>query len=73
MSTLTHHTSGRVAANHPAMSFVNALRDMFAVSRQRQALGALPEHLLRDIGITPKAAHAEARRAPWDVPAHPRS
>jgi uncharacterized protein YjiS (DUF1127 family) len=35
--------------------------------RTRAALRALPEHMLRDIGLTRSAADAEARRPFWDV------
>ena len=34
-------------------------------SRQRQALADLDDHLLKDIGISPKAAAAEAGQPFW--------
>ena len=70
MSTSIHHTVLRTTAAHPAFGLFNAVSDMIAVARQRKALAALPEHLLSDIGVSAKAARAEAERAPWDVPAH---
>lgn len=70
MSRSIHHTAGHMAAAHPAFGFFNALRVMAAVRRQRKTLAGLPAHLLKDIGISERAAHEEAARAPWDVPAH---
>ena len=44
-----------------------ALRLLRCVERQQQrrALRALNRHLLRDIGITPEQAEAEARKPFW--------
>jgi hypothetical protein len=41
--------------------------------RQRSSLARLDDHLLRDIGLTPETAKAEADRPLWDVPARWRS
>lgn len=38
--------------------------------RQRRSLAALDAHILRDIGITPDEAQAEAAKPLWDVPRH---
>jgi uncharacterized protein YjiS (DUF1127 family) len=38
--------------------------------RSRRQLESLDAHLLHDIGISKIAAHAEAKRPIWDVPAH---
>ena len=46
------------------------LSDMIALSRQRSELAALDAERLADLGLTCKEAKAEARRKPWDVPAH---
>ena len=43
---------------------------LMALWRSRKALAALTPDQLADVGIDPAAAQAEARRAPWDVPAH---
>jgi uncharacterized protein YjiS (DUF1127 family) len=43
---------------------------MVDVARSRRSLRRLDAHLLRDIGLTPHEADAEASRAPWDPPAH---
>lgn len=41
-----------------------------AVLRSRRQLAALDQHQLDDLGISAKAAQAEANRPIWDVPAH---
>lgn len=49
------------------------LARLFALAglhRQRRQLGALPPHLLADIGVTPEAASAESARPLWDAPEH---
>lgn len=51
-------------------SLFRRLRDLLALRTQRQALGRLDDHLLRDIGLTPEAARAESDRPVWDAPAH---
>jgi len=57
----------RLAARMPrALGVFNAL----ALHRQRQQLDRLDDHILRDIGITREDARREARRPPWDAPAH---
>ncbi|MDX1822143.1 MAG: DUF1127 domain-containing protein [Paracoccaceae bacterium] len=40
---------------------------MRATRRQRRALARLDVAALADIGLTPEAAAAEARRPVWDV------
>lgn len=48
-----------------------AVANLVALWRQRRrtraALRDLPEHMLRDIGLTRSAADAEARRPFWDL------
>ncbi|OAN77689.1 hypothetical protein A8B82_12315 [Sulfitobacter sp. EhC04] len=41
-----------------------------AIARSRRRLGQLDNHLLQDIGVNRTEAQKEARRPPWDVPAH---
>lgn len=41
---------------------------MVSVARQRRDLAKLDPHLLRDIGVTPAEACAEADRGFWDAP-----
>lgn len=41
-----------------------------ALRRQRRDLGALDEHLLRDVGLTRGEALREADRPVWDAPGH---
>ncbi|MGB8623557.1 MAG: DUF1127 domain-containing protein [Paracoccaceae bacterium] len=43
---------------------------MTALARQRRHLRDLPDHLLKDIGLTREAARAEAERRFWDAPTH---
>ena len=47
------------------------LRRWARLARERRALAALPPDMLRDIGLTPGQAAAEARRLPWDAPTRP--
>lgn len=65
------------------MTFINATRPVvcnrtpilstlahhYDVWRQRQALKSLDAYALRDIGLTPKEAHAESQRPFWNAPA----
>lgn len=46
------------------------LAALVSLRRERQALGNLDAHLLRDIGITQDEARREARRPVWDAPGH---
>lgn len=46
------------------------LSDMIALSRQRAELAALDTDRLADLGLSRTDARNEARRKPWDVPAH---
>ena len=46
------------------------LRQAAAVARQRRALAALDDALLRDIGLTRCEALDEAARPFWDAPRH---
>ncbi|MFD1882909.1 DUF1127 domain-containing protein [Paracoccus pacificus] len=38
--------------------------------QSRLALARLSDEQLRDVGLTPEQAKAEARRSMWDVPEH---
>lgn len=46
-----------------------SLADFAALYRQRRALTKLDARSLEDMGISRRAAEAEARRPLWDVPA----
>jgi uncharacterized protein YjiS (DUF1127 family) len=48
------------------------LRRMLDIWQERRALARLDDAALRDIGISGSAAHAEARRPLWDLPAERR-
>ena len=54
------------ASRHPLAGFLR--RFAFCVSRwrQRRVLADLPDHLLRDIGVTRNQAAREASRPFWD-------
>lgn len=43
-------------------------RRWIAVARERRRLADLPPDRLRDVGLTPGQAQAEARRPFWDLP-----
>ena len=49
-------------------SILRQISKMIAVRRQRHELGAAPDYLLEDIGVTKAQAQAEAKRPVWDVP-----
>lgn len=46
------------------------VRSLLALRRSRQDLAELPDHLIRDIGLTREAVVAEATRPFWDAPDH---
>ena len=48
-------------------AWFSRLMKMRAVQRERAHLGGLPDHMLRDIGITRADAEHEAGRPPWDL------
>lgn len=52
---------------------ITRVTNVFALWSQRRALSRLDGHLLEDIGLDAKSAHAEASRPVWDVPASWRS
>lgn len=41
---------------------------LYGVYQERRTLEEMPEHLLRDIGLTREAARREAMRPFWDNP-----
>lgn len=49
-------------------SILALLRIALDLKRSRGRLAQLDPHLLRDIGLTPEDALAEAARPLWDVP-----
>ena len=44
--------------------------DLVALRRQRLGLARLSDAALSDLGLSPRAAQAEARRGFFDIPAH---
>ncbi len=55
---------------HGAGQIFGRFRATLSVGRTRKALERLDPHLLDDIGLTYRDAHAESRRPAWDVPAN---
>lgn len=71
MTTLVNRLLGEsIVLQFRHQSLLARLSTIFAVARQRRALLALDPHQLRDIGITPAQATAEAQKPVWNVPAH---
>jgi uncharacterized protein YjiS (DUF1127 family) len=71
MTTLTascHATPAASSAAAPGL--FGRLRRAAALTRQRRALAALDDALLRDIGLTRCEALGEAARPFWDAPRH---
>jgi len=50
--------------------FFGTLFQRMLLQRQRQRLAELPDHLLKDVGLTRETAAREANRPAWDAPAH---
>lgn len=65
--TLAHAPAVRRPARR---GLLRGLLSAVALGRQRARLAHLDPHLLRDIGLTPEEALAEASRPVWDVPPH---
>ncbi len=63
------HTCPRVKAP-PRLSLWAQITQAMGLVRQRRSLAELDAHMLRDIGITPEEAQAEAVKPLWDVPRH---
>lgn len=61
-------TLGRVQTRGTFDQLAETLRLGFAAHRQRNALRGLDDSRLADIGVTARAAAAEANRPFWDVP-----
>ena len=69
------YTTYSATSRHPAASarrgsLLDRVARLFALWRSRAVLGSLEAHRLEDIGISAEKAAREARKAPWDVPAH---
>lgn len=56
--------------HRPFRQLVTKISNRLALSKSRQRLARLDDHLLRDIGLTRPEAEAEAARTPWDAPPH---
>lgn len=67
MSTPTTSLATR-ARQMRALSPLRRWIGLITLRRSRHRLGQLDDHLLRDIGISPDHARAEAARPLWDVP-----
>ena len=65
MTTLTAPCSSDLtASSRSTPGLFGRLRKAAALARQRHALAALDDTMLRDIGLTPSDAQQEARK-PW--------
>ena len=65
ISSLTSTIARRRAALDRFTNLLFSVIDGFARARQRRALMALDDHLLKDIGISRADAVREWRKAPW--------
>jgi uncharacterized protein YjiS (DUF1127 family) len=72
MKAATMDRSLALSATRPSRRprLLHRIARMLTLRRQRASLAQLDDHLLRDIGLTPEEALAEARRPLWDVPAN---
>ena len=61
--------SGRLSAGLSRV--VSRLLDWHGLARQRRALAALDDHMLKDIGLSRADARQEADRPFWDEGGHP--
>ena len=52
----------------PILQFYSRLAEAYRIYRERQALLALSDHTLKDIGLSRGDAHREANRRFWDIP-----
>lgn len=68
MTILTTARPATVSYSTPSM--LTAILRVFALRRQRAALGRMDDSQLRDIGVSRNEAQAEAMRPMWDVPVH---
>lgn len=62
-------TLARIPAR-PRVSLLRRLMTWRAIAHQRAALETLDSAALKDIGLTPETARAEARRPFWDAADH---
>lgn len=65
---LTH--AFRLAPHRRRLSPLARLAAALELRRQRQALAALDDSRLADLGLTRDAARTEASRPLWDAPSH---
>jgi uncharacterized protein YjiS (DUF1127 family) len=67
------HAQTQAAATHREPNSVTLLGWIAlarAAHRQRRALAALTSERLKDLGVSPEAAAAEAAKPVWNVPHH---
>ena len=71
MTTLTHTPRSALfpVLLTARLGVLNRLLEMQSVRNERRALAEMDASRLSDIGVTPSAARAEARRPAWDAPA----
>lgn len=62
--------AARPAPRRSSASLLHRIASLLTLRRQRARLRDLPPHMLRDIGLSPEEAQAEADRPFWDAPSH---
>lgn len=70
MQSISFSSTQSAVAQPAQASLLKRIIAAFALARSRKQLGALEAHQLADLGISQRAADAEANRSVWDVPAH---
>ena len=73
MTNTFPRSGGALFRTTPARRFrqhVDHLLAAAAALGSRRRLPGLPDHLLKDVGLTREEAIAEASRPIWDVPPH---
>lgn len=62
---MTSRTELLTFSRHHKFGFVAAIFEAIELRRQRRALAEMPDHLLKDIGLTREEANQEAQRPIW--------
>lgn len=70
MNIVVLNTATKPAARTRQAGFWARVWTAFRVYGERQELGHLDAHMLKDIGLTREDVMAEANRPIWDLPVH---
>lgn len=69
MNTRTNTLSARFPlAGLAPLAVLGMVTTALSITRERQTLSDLDDHLLRDIGVTRDDADVETKRPVWDAP-----